>query len=319
MQAKCLIPGEKRTWTADGTYSNGDVIQLDGRAAVLCADAVSGQQVGVYVSGKFEITKTTSMVLLIGGRAYWDYSASKVHYKKVNDRDFFAGMVLEDAASAATVCYVDLNVWPVADIDLFRDGFQTVATGTQALGGFLPPQPAGGGYSLRITGTSEVQKVDMLSVDRFAIGANAIAEFVFRLGTNGSTSDVDINFGLASATHATDADSIANHCFFHIDGGALTINAQSKDPSTTVAATTTGVSATADDEVADRVECWIDTRELDNVKLYVNGARVASGSTFKLDAANAALGLLAHVEKVTGTATAGPIFFDRAEARFLND
>jgi len=51
------------------------------------------------------------------------------------------------------------------------------------------------------------------------------------------------------------------------------------------------------------------------VQLYVNAVNVLPVSVFRLDAATGPLGLLAHVEKTTGTATAGPVFFDRAELR----
>ena len=82
--------GESVDWTADAAYSAGDVIQLrDGRAGVVSNDVASGGVVGVWVSGIFKFLKTTSMVLLNGGRAYWDHSANKVHFARVSDRDFF--------------------------------------------------------------------------------------------------------------------------------------------------------------------------------------------------------------------------------------
>jgi len=304
-------------YTAVAAMLAGDIIQLaDGRAAQVVTDIAAGAKGAVQVEGIIEVAKTTSMVVLDGLDVYWDYSANKAHYKKVNDRDFFIGVASGDAASSATVMNVKLNTQPVWDIDIFRDPVLSVATGTKAFGGFDFPARRGGSSLLQLTGTSEVQCIDILSVDKFDKNANAIVKAIFRLGTNGSTSDVDFNIGIANGTSASDADAVTEHVYFHIDGGTLTVLAQSKDGTTTVTATTTGVSATAATAVADRVECWIDTRDTSNVLLYVNGTAVATGSTFKINAATGPFGLLAHLEKVTGTATAGPIYIDKLCAHY---
>lgn len=304
--------------TAAAAIAAGEVWQMkDGRAAVYVGQnaAASGDRTNFTTTGQFTFTKTASMVLLDGGRAYWDHSANAVHYKKVNDRDFYLGRIVGDAASADTTCVVNLNVNPPADIDMLRDAALSVATGTAAAGGFGLPAVYGNARGLSLTATSEAQCVDMLSVDRFAVGANAIAEFVFRLGANGSTSAVDFSLGLANGTSTTDADAITEHVLIHIDGGALDIFAQSKDGTTTVTATDTTVDATAGSAVANRFEVWMDTRDASDVQIYINGALVLGSTVFTLGAATGPIGLLAHLEKTTGTATAGPVYIDRAEAR----
>jgi predicted RecA/RadA family phage recombinase len=320
-EALYVQEGESINWTADAAYSAGEVIQMpDGRAGVVSVDVASGGIVGVYVRGVFKVTKTASMVFLPGGRAFWDHSANASHYKKVNDRDFYLGRYTEEAASAATVAYVALNVDPPADIDALggEGGVLSVATGTAAAGGFGLPVVYGKSRALRLTATSEVQCVDMLSVDKFAVGSNWIAEFVVRLGTNGSTSDVDFDIGVASGTSTSDAGAIAESCFFHIDGGALDLFASSDDGTTEVNETDTTVNVTAASAVSDRFECWLDGRDTSNVKFYVNGAEVLSATANLGNIALAAgpLGLLAILEKSTGTATAGPIYIDRMEARY---
>lgn len=305
-------------YTPSAALTSGDVVQLsDGRAAVAVGDIAASVQGSVNTEGVFLVAKTTSMVFLDGGRVFWDHSANKAHYKKVNDRDFYIGTAVGDATSAATTMYVNLNSPQVADIDINRDAYLSVPTGTQAVGAFGHVKPFGGSRGLALTATSEAQCIDILSVDRFDKGSKAIIECIFRLGTNGSDSTVDLNFGIGNGTSTADADAITEHVLFHIDGGALTINAQSKDGTTTVAATTAGVSATAGSAVTDRVELWIDTRDTSNVKLYVNAAAVATGSTFKINAATGPFGLLAHLEKTTGTATAGPVYLDRLTARLM--
>ncbi len=144
-----------------------------------------------------------------------------------------------DAASADTTCYVALNVDPPYDIKMNRDAYLSVPTGTKAAGAFGYPKPLGGAQVLEITATSEAQCIDLLTVDRFSIASNPIAEFIVRFDAL-ATSAVDFNIGLANGTHTTDADSITEYCFIHCDGGDTKLYAQSKDGTTTVAARKSG-------------------------------------------------------------------------------
>lgn len=319
-EAIYLQEGETIDWVADAAYLAGDVIQLpDGRAGVVATAIAAGALVGVYVRGVFKMLKTAAIALLPGGRAYWDHSANTVHFKKVNDKDFYLGRVTLDSLAADTVCAVALNVDPAYDIDLLRDPALSVATGTQALGGFLPPQVYGGALGMSLTATNEAQCVDALSVDRFAVGANAIVEAIVRIVANGSTNAVDLSIGVGNGTSTTDADAITEHVLFHIDGGSTAILAQSKDGTTTVAATDTTTTISVGSAVANRKELWIDTRDPADVQLYVDGVNVLPDSVFKLNAATGPLGILAHAEKTTGTATAGPIYIDALRARYAQN
>lgn len=286
----------------------GEVRQLpDGRAGVLAnTSALSVGATGTYdpTSRVYTMPKTASVQFIKGGRAYWDHSARAVHFKKANDRDFYLGRFLEDAAAADASCSVILNVDPPYDIDLLRDGVLSVPTGTKAVGAFGFPKVLGGSHQLELTATNEPQCIDMLSRDRFAVGSNWVAEFVVVPDANGSTSDVDFNVGVANGTSTTDADAIAESAFAHIDGGSTNICAESDDGTTEVSATDTGADITAGTAVANRTEIWIDGRDPASVKFYVEGVRVLSGTAFVLTAAAGPLGLLAHLEKVSGTATA---------------
>ena len=315
-----------RRVTLQAAASAGEVRQLsDGQAGVMQGQnaAASGDQRSFKAEGQFTLTKATGVVLLDGGRAYWDHSANNVTYKKVNDRDFYVGRVVGDAASADTECVVNLNEpeFGLATIDLLRDAALSVPTGTQAAGstGFGLPQLYGNARALLLSATSEAQCIDMFSVDRVALSSNPIAEFVIRLGANGSTSAVDFNLGLANATSTTDADAIAESAFFHIDGGALDIFAESDDGTTEVAATDTTVDITAGSAVANRFEFWLDARDPSNVRYFINGAEVlaATANLGNIALATGPLGLLVHLEKTTGTATAGPVYVDRAELRTM--
>lgn len=318
MQARYIQAGDVMDYTPVAALDAGDVIQLpDGRAAVAVGDIAAGELGSVAVGGVWRLEKTTSMVLLAGGRVYWDDSASKAHFKTVNDRDFYVGTVVEDAASAATTVDVFLNAKQSVTIDALNGPSLSVATGTSAAGGFGLPRPYGGSLGLVLTATSEVQCVDILSVDRVAVSSNPILEAQFRLGVNGSGSASDFNIGFASATSTSDADAIAEHVLFHLDGNSLDLYAQSKDGSTTVAAVDTTVNVTAGSAVANRVEVWIDARDPDDVQLYVDGVLVLAATTFDIGAATGPLGALAHYEKSTGTETGGPIYIDRLTIRTM--
>jgi predicted RecA/RadA family phage recombinase len=294
-------------YTPEAAAAGGEVVQIrDGRAAVVPVDLAAGQKGAAQADGVYRVPKTAGIAVLDGGRVYWDHSANAAHFKKVNDRDFYLGRAVGDAAAADTTMLVAFDVDPPYDIDLLRDGYLTVPVGTQALGGFLPPQRQGGALFFQLSATNEAQKLDALSRDRFATGANAIAEFIILLPNGGSGAASDYSVGLANGTHATDADAITESLFFHLDGGSTNINAESDDGTTEVAATDTTKDFVAGTAVANRVELWIDVRDPADARFYVDGVEVlaATANLGNVAAAAGPWGLLVHLEKTAGTETA---------------
>lgn len=283
------------------TLDAGQLIQLPtGEAGFLNANAPAGTSEyteDVRTGGKCIVTKKTGVVLLAGQEAFWDHSANELTYQKVNDKDFFAGLVVEDAASGANQVVLDLNKRQRFDIDLLRDHFLTVLVGTQAAGGFGEPRVRGGARKLVLSSTNEAQKVDLFSLDRFDKNANWIAEAEFLLVDNGAGAAPDFSIGPANATHATDASSATERCFVHLDGNALDLYAESGDGTTTVALTDTTVNAVEGAAVANRIHVLFDGRDPADVQIYVNGALALGSSVFRLDNATGPLGLLAHLEK----------------------
>jgi predicted RecA/RadA family phage recombinase len=301
---------------AAAAYTGGQVVQLgDGRAAVYPTDIASGALGSAECEGIFTLQKTASIVILDGGRVYWDHSANKAHFKRVNDKDFYVGRAVGDSSASATTVKVNFNIDPRYDIDLLRDPALSVPTGTQAVGGFGYPKQVGGSQSLELTATSEAQCIDLLSVDKFVATSKGITDFEIRPDVNGSGAAVDFNCGIANGTSTTDADAITEHVLFHIDGGATDILAQSKDGTTTVAAADTGADITAGTAVANRVYLTIDHRA-NPVVLYVNGVAATLPTTATLAAATGQLGILVHLEKTTGTTT-GKFTIDRACTRLM--
>lgn len=253
--------------------------------------------------GTQSIAKQTGIVLLKGGRVFWDHSANVATFRQVNDRDFYVGRVAEDASSAANEVLVIFNVDPPPKIDLFRDGYATAPIGTQALAGFLPPQNRGGALHFVLSATNEAQKVDALAVDGFAEEANAIVEFIFRVPNGGAGTVVDVSMGVANDTHATDADSITESVFIHLDANNTNINAESDDGTTEVAATDSTTDYTAGSTVAVRKEVWMDFRDPADVQIYVDGVNVLPSTVFDIDAATGPWYPLVHVEKTASTET----------------
>jgi len=206
-----------------------------------------------------------------------------------------------------------MNVDPKWDIDLLTGPVISVPTGTKAAGAFGYPKPLGGSVVLEVTATNEAQAIDMLSVDRFSPAAKGIAQFIIRPDVNGTGATVDLSLGLGNGTSTTDADAITEHVLFHVDGGSANIMGQSKDGTTTVAAADTGADITAGTAVANRTELWIDFRATPIV-LYVDGVAATLPVTCTLAGATGPIGLLAHLEKTTGTETAR-ITIDAARAK----
>lgn len=274
----------------------GELRQLsDGRAGFYQSSvgASTGDFIIVQTSGQVSLAKTNGIVLLDGGRAYWDHSANAVHFKPVNDRDFYIGTVVGDYQSGDTQVVVNLNAQQENLIDLIRDAWDTATVGTHAAGGFGDPKPRGGAYKFVLSSTSEAQKVDMLSQRGFAPTANAIVEAIFNVVNDGSGSAPDFSLFIANETHASNADTIAESCGIHLDGNDVNIYAESDDGSVEVAATDTTVDYTA----GTPVEVWIDTRNPADIQIYLDGVLVLGASTFRLDSATGPLKGLIHLEK----------------------
>lgn len=276
--------------------------------------ASSGETVTLTTDSGFTVTKTTGVVLLAGDKGYWDRSAGALHYKPVNDRDYFAGVVAADAASADDEAEIIQGVEPQYLIDLHRDAFTSDLVGTPAAGGFGYPVRLGGSYILELTATNEAQKQDLISTDGFSPDANPIVEFDFRVLSDGSGTTPDFNIGISNGTHASDFDSVTEFVGIHLDGNNVNINAQSRDGTTTVPSTDTLLDYTEGATFSSRVYGKIDCRDPSDVQIYINGALVLGATVFKINAAAGPLRLVAHLEK-TATTDTYKIAIDRLRVR----
>lgn len=295
----------KLTYTIADAVAAGDLRQLgDGSAGVYTkSQSRTAGTVGTPFdfAGQYRLPKPTGINFLDGGRVYWNRTTRQASYKRASARDFYVGRCTKDAGTADVEVEVNLNADPRYDADLALDAFNTVLVGTPAAGGFGYPVGLGGARILELTGTSEAQKVDLLSVDGFAVSSNPVIECAWRILNDGSNATQDFTIGAASGTNASDFQSVAEFVAFSTVGNSTNINAQSDDGTTDVAPTDTTADYTEGSAQSNRVEGWIDCRDPDSCKFYVNGVRVLSATTFKLTNAAGPLFLIAHLEKTSGT------------------
>jgi hypothetical protein len=298
--------------TAAAAIATGEIHQLaDGRAGYYTGldAAASGDRTNWKTDGQVVVTKTASVVCLDGGEAWWDHSANAATpVPQYGDRDFFMGVFVGDAASADTTCTVNLNVRPQYIIDLQQDPGDTavvLTAGTPTL------TQRGGQMEASLSTTAEAQKLDWLSKRSFTLGSNWILDAIVEVTTNADADVADLNIGVANATHASDADSITESCFFHFDMGAdLNLDAESDDGTTEVAATDT----TIDWAVGTPIHLQIDGRDPSDIQLYVNGVLVLGATTFTLAAATGPLKALFHLEK-SANDSPGVVQLDKLRVR----
>ena len=223
-----------------------------------------------------------------------DKSASSITPLQTESGDnVYAGVFVGDAASAATTCVVDINVEQRTVWDMHDGGADTAivqTTGTTKL------EWSGGTCQFSFSTNAEAEKVDILSKLSVPVTQPTIFESIWEVVTAADADVADVSVGLANATHASDADSITESAFFHQDSGAdLNLDAESDDGTTEVAATDTTIDIIA----GTPVEVWLDARDIENIKYYVDGVEVlaATANLGDIGDATGPLKALWHVEK----------------------
>lgn len=296
-EAEYYQSGCKMDHTAVAAMTAGTVFQLpDGRAGVNPSALAAGDKGGFNTEGIYTVTKTSGVVFLDGCELWWDHSANAAIQRPAgvsSDYDFFLGTCIGDAASATTTCKVNLNKRPQYIVELQRDAFAHVPVLTA---GTPMARMVGGALRMDFSATAEAQKLDILSHRSFPLGSDWIADFVINVAATADADVADLSVGVANATHASDADSITESAFFHLDlGGSLNILAESDDGTTEVAATDT----TVDFVVGTPVRLTLDGRSTSDVLYYVNGVEVLNGTADlgNIAVATGPLKLLVHLEK----------------------
>lgn len=293
-EALTYSPGETIDWTPTAAVAAGEVIRLpDGRAGYAPTAIAAGVLGAIQVCGIAVVEKTASMVMLKGSKLYWDHSASKATLLfGANTADIFLGTVLETAASAATTVKVILNVEPKYTLAL-EDGFASIPIVSITANPQGHMFAVGNGVNAVFDTAAEAQKWDALSTHGVAVGTKGILSALVCINTNGDDAAFDLNIGMASATHATDAGAIAESLFVHFNGNDTNIYLESDDGTTEVAETDTTVDFTAGTPFLVQ---W-DLTDWTDPQVYINGVNVLPSSVFNISAATGPLKLLFHMEK----------------------
>lgn len=303
-EAQVYQQGAVLDHTSDAVITAGDVIQLsDGRAAVVPTvpnNMSAGDLVGALVEGVIKVSKTASIAILQGGDVYWDVSAAKAHFRpEGGSADFFLGTCVKDAAAADTTVLVALNRQSLYAIDLHNpnlpgDGWTNEATGGLGVtaAGIVP-----GVYTLSFDAVAEVAQAALFSKHEVLLSQRPILEARMAIFNIGDNAALDINVGLASASHATDFESIPVFAAVQLDGASLNINTHSDDGSTDRAPADSTIDAVDDTFF----EVWIDTRDDTNVKFYIDGVLVDTSATKRIltAALTTSVAAIAHIEKTS--------------------
>ena len=301
VEALNYAEGEAIDWTPTAAVSAGEVIRLpDGRAGYAPTAIAAGTLGAVQVCGIAVVAKTASMVMLKGSKVYWDHSASTCSLLfGANTADIFLGTVLETAASAATTVKVLLNREPKYTLAL-EDGFSSIPIVSITANPQGHMFSVGNGVNAVFDTAAEAQKWNALTTRGVAVGTKGILKALVCINTNGDDAAFDLNVGMASGTHATDAGAIAESVFVHVNGNDANIYLESDDGTTEVAETDSTVDFTAGTPFLVQ---W-DLTDNTDIQVYINGVNVLPSSVFNIAAATGPLKLLFHMEKTANDSPA---------------
>lgn len=174
----------------------------------------------------------------------------------------------------------------------------TSSSGTPTYAAVTPS--ATGEIALTLDSTSEVQNVCLDFGNVLAFDIDNIQRFEARVKVSGCTSGTTIVWGLQSA-RADDTDATANNAQFKMVGATSTtlVVVETDDGTLDLDDKATGVtlSTTYKKFVIDF------TGGKDNVKFYINGAPVATSTTFDMGAATSSLQPFVQIQKTATTNT----------------
>lgn len=109
MATNFIQPGDVLDYTCTGDVTSGTPFLLGTKLAVPLSSGVSGDVIGVKMTGVFQFTKATgaSTNWAQGGAVYWDDSAKKV--TGVSSGNTLIGYGVETAGTADATGKVKLN------------------------------------------------------------------------------------------------------------------------------------------------------------------------------------------------------------------
>lgn len=199
-----------------------------------------------------------------------------------------------------------LGDWPAAASALSGQGpYAWTKTETNALGVISSDQPNG---VLKFSADAVAEAATCalyMANSPVDIDKQPIFEAIVAVYDIGDDAAVDIDFGLASDTHATDFEAIAAFAAFHLDGNDLSLKCHSDDNVVDTAAVDTTVDLVDDTFYAFKIDCT----DKSDVKFYYrpltssDWIRVASATTFDISNYTGALTPIVMVEKTNNDST----------------
>lgn len=198
-----------------------------------------------------------------------------------NFEDFF------DRAQAFTTT-PGQNGWTIAD---------TSSAGTPT---YLCITEDGGAAKLTLASTSEAEIVTLYTNDVLPFDLAQIQRTDFIVKVAGIDAVTTLTFGLGNARNDTD-DTVGVNCWFRMEGSASTSNllVETDDGTTDNDDKATGTTLSSTYK-----KCSIDfTNGLTDIRFYVDGERVASGTTFSMSAITAGQNVqpIIQLQKASGT------------------
>lgn len=216
---------------------------------------------------------------------------------------FYESTTQESLPIAPVMFYDDF----LSKLQIVTTGENTAATWNQVITGAAPPTGAivgdepNGVVRLALTSANQKQETGLHWNNERQFTLNRGPNFEIRFKPSVLCTDqAEMFFGLAGdyvEGPVAEADAgPAEHIFFVLDGGgAITIHTD--DTSTDNDAVATGTTLTNADYCIARIDCTDPT----DIRFYINGKRVASGTTFTANAvATLALQPYVFVHKETG-------------------
>lgn len=181
--------------------------------------------------------------------------------------------------------------WTIKDTS--SSGTPTYTTVTASDGGLL---------TLTLSNTNEAQVVTLYQGDKLFYDLQYLQNVWWVLKVASISSVTTVVAGVGSA-QADTADNVATNAWFRMDGGTSTsaVVVETDDGTTDVAATATGttLSTTLKKFLIDF------TNGIGDVRFFVDGARVAAGTTFNMSGLTAGLNVqpFLQIQKSGGTTT----------------
>jgi hypothetical protein len=184
----------------------------------------------------------------------------------------------------------------------------SVWTKTETLGlGVISSDQANGVLKFSFDAVAEVAVAALYMANSpFPVAGNPIFECRLAVYDKGDDAALDVNFGLANDSHATDCDAITESVLFHLDGNDLSLKCESDDGTTEVAATDTTVDLVDDTFYDFKIDC----SDLEDVTFWYRAVgaqawtRLLAATTFDISHAVGPLTPLFHVEKTSNDTTA---------------